>query len=390
MGGHPDFALEPGLTFLNHGSFGACPRPVLHRQQALRARMEANPVRFLAREAEGLLDEVRAALARFVGARAEDLVFVHNATTGVNAVVRSLSLQPGDELLTTSHVYNACHNVLRAAADRAGAHVVVAEVPCPLDGPDVVVERMLDAVTPRTRLALIDHLTSPTALVFPVERLVPALEQMGVPVLVDGAHSPGHVPLDLTALGASYFTGNLHKWVCAPKGSAFLHARADRQAGLRPAVISHGANAPRVDKPRFQLEFDWVGTVDPTAWLAVGTALEVGEALPGGWAGLMARNHALALEGRRLLLAALGTPPIAPDDMLGAMASVLLPGPLPAPALVDPLHLELASRHHIEVPVFPFGPHRILRISAQRYNSAQEYEMLARLLPSLLFGAPPS
>jgi isopenicillin-N epimerase len=378
--------LDPDVIFLNHGSFGACPAEVLRHQAALRAEMEAEPVRFLSRELDGRLDAARAALGAFVGADPDDLGFVVNATTGVNAVLRSLLLAPGDELLTTDHAYNACRNTLDFVAGRAGARVVVAPVPFPLASPDAVVGAVLERVTPRTRLALVDHVTSPTGLVLPLERLVAELRGRGVEVLVDGAHAPGMLPLDLRSLGATYYSGNCHKWLCAPKGSAFLWVRRDRHADVRPVTISHGANAVRPGRSRFRLEFDWTGTCDPTAWMTVPKAIEyVGSLLPGGWPAVMARNRALALEARRLLCAATGTPIPCPDEMIGSLGSVPLPdGPTREIAWRRPDSLQgrLFEAWHIEVPVmsWPAAPKRVVRISAQLYNSREHYVRLAGAL----------
>jgi isopenicillin-N epimerase len=370
------WTLDPEVCFLNHGSFGACPAPVLASQQRWRARLESEPVRFMLRELEPALETARAALAGFVGADPADLVFVTNATTGVNTVLRSLRLRPGDELLVTDHAYRACRNALDAVAAASGARVVCAALPFPLQDPGQVVEAVLARVTPATRLLLIDHVTSPTALVLPVAALVEALAARGIDVLVDGAHAPGMLALDLARLGAAYYTGNCHKWLCAPKGAGFLHVRRDRQAGVHPLVTSHGATSPRTDRSRFQLEFLWGGTHDPTALLTLPEALScLGGLLNGGWPALRAANHALALEARDALCRALGCAAPAPDEMLGSMASVPLSpsrGRPPDAVLgLDALQERLWLRHKIEVPVmaWPAWPQRLLRVSAQIYNS---------------------
>ncbi len=380
------------MTFLNHGSFGRCPRPVLEFQRALQDRLERQPIRFLVRELEGLLDEARGALARFVGAAPDDLVFVPNATAGVNTVLRSLRFEPGDEILLTNHEYNACRNAAEFAAQRAGARVVVAEVPFPLESAETLVEAVLGRVSQRTRLVLLDHVTSPTGLVLPVERWVGELAARGIDTLVDGAHGPGMVPLQLDQLGAAFYTGNCHKWLCAPKTAAFLHVRRDRQSAVRPLVISHGANSPRTDRSRFLLEFGWPGTFDPTACLSVPEAIRcVSARVPGGWPEVMRRNRDLALAGRRLLCDALHIRPPCPEAMIGALAAVPLPdapaGELTgAPLFLEPLQDRLLAEAGIEVPVIPWParPKRLLRISAQLYNSRADYEQLAQALPAAL------
>ncbi len=377
--------LDPGVVFLNHGSFGACPTEVLRYQAALRAELEAEPVRFLSRELDDRLATARAALGAFIGADPEDLAFVTNATSGVNAVLRSREFAAGDELLTTDHVYGACRNTLNFVAERAGARVVIVTVPFPVTSPDEVVAAVLAKVTPRTRLALLDHITSPTALILPIERLIAELSARGVDVLVDGAHAPGMVPLNLATLGATYYSGNCHKWLCAPKGSAFLWTRRDRQPDVRPLTISHGASVVRPGTSRFRLEFDWTGTSDPTAWLTVPKAIEyLGTLVEGGWPALMARNHALALEARTLLCAAAGTPPPCPDAMVGSLAAVRLPDGTTDVGWrrPDPLQPRLFDDWRIEVPVmsWPAAPRRLVRISAQLYNRRAQYERLAEAL----------
>ena len=378
--------LDPDVIFLNHGSFGACPAEVLRHQRALRDEMEAGPVRFLSRELDDRLDVARAALAAFVGADPDDLGFVVNATTGVNAVLRSLSFKADDELLTTDHAYNACRNTLNFVAARHGIRVVVAMVPFPVASPDEVVEAVLSKVTPRTRLAMLDHVTSPTGLVLPIERLIAELSARDVEVLVDGAHAPGMLPLDLRTLGATYYSGNCHKWICAPKGSAFLWVRRDRHADVHPVTISHGANAVRPGRSRFRLEFDWTGTCDPTAWMTLPKAIDyVGSLLPGGWPAVMRRNRALALEARRLLCAVAGTPPPSPDAMIGSLASVVLPAGRTTEIMwrrPDPVQTRLFDDWHIEVPVmsWPAPPKRLIRVSAQLYNNREHYVRLADAL----------
>jgi isopenicillin-N epimerase len=347
--------------------------------------MEAEPVRFLSRELDDRLDAARAALAAYVGAETDDVAFVTNATGGVNAILRSLDFATGDEFLTTDHAYGACRNTLDYVAGRTGARVVVATIPFPVRSPDEIVDVVLAKATSRTRLALLDHVTSPTALILPIERLAAELGRRGVETLVDGAHAPGMVPLDLGRLGVTYYSGNCHKWLCAPKGTAFLWVRRDRHAAVRPLTISHGATAVRPGRSRFRLEFDWTGTSDPTGWLTVPRAIEyVGNLVPGGWPAVMARNHALALEARDLLCEAAGTPPPCPDSMVGSLASVRLPdGTAPvAWRRPDPLQARLYDDWRIEVPVmsWPVAPRRLIRVSAQLYNGRAQYERLAQAL----------
>ncbi len=386
------WALDPKVTFLNHGAFGACPQPVLRYQTEMRRRMERQPLRFLVRELEPLLDQARQTLADFVGAEAENLVFVPNASTGVNTVLRSLTFRRSDELLVTDHEYNASRNALDFVAERTGARVVVVPIPFPLRSADEITQAILAKVTARTRLALIDHVTSQTGVIFPVAKLVREFSARGVETLVDGAHAPGMVPLNLQRLGATYYTGNCHKWLCAPKGAAFLHVQRDRQPLIRPLVISHGANSARTDRSRYQIEFGWAGTWDPSAYLAVPEAIrQVGAQLPGGWPAVQARNHALVVAARRVICEALGVAAPCPESMLGTLVAIPLP-PLaanqvpPPPLFLDPLQDELLFRHRLEVPIIPWParPGRLLRVAAQLYNSLPQYARLAQVLQKKL------
>ncbi len=380
------------MTFLNHGSFGSCPRPVLKFQHALQDRLERQPVSFLIDEFEPLWNEARRTLAQFVGADTDDLVFVPNATTGVNTVLRSLEFKRGDELLTTDHAYNACRCALDFVAARDGCARGRGENSFPTRiAATSCGRRARERVTRRTRLALLDHVTSSTGLVLPLEKIVRELSARGIETLVDGAHAPGMIPLNLKKLGAAYYAGNCHKWICSPKGAALLYVRRDRQAQIRPLVISHGANSSRRDPSRFLLEFSWTGTGDFSAWLSVPESLRViGAQLPGGWPAVMQRNRALALAARRLLCDALQTPPPCPDEMIGSLAAVPLPDMASADIArisngLDPLRDRLLREHGIEVPVFPWPapPKRLLRISAQLYNSLPQYERLAAVLRNI-------
>ncbi len=380
--------LDPEITFLNHGSFGACPRAVLRFQNELRTRLERQPMQFMVRDLESLLDQARSELARFVNAPAEDLALVPNATSGVNTILRSLRFKRGDELLVTDQEYNASRNALNFAAEQSGARVVVAQVPFPLRSADEITEAILQRVTSRTRLALFDHVTSQTGLILPVERLVRELSKQGIQTLVDGAHAPGMIPLDLKKLGATYYTGNCHKWMCAPKTAAFLYVRRDQQKFIRPLAISHGANSSRKDRSRFQIEFGWTGTGDPTAYLSVPTAIKyIGALLPGGWPEVRQRNHLLAVAARKIICDALEIEAPCPDELLGSLAAIPL-GSAPArprpkaPLFLDPLQDSLLHGHGIEVPIIPWPapPQRCLRIAAQLYNSLPQYERLAEVL----------
>jgi len=371
------WCLDPSVTYLNHGSFGACPEVVLAAQSALRRELEREPVDFLSHSLPARLDAARAELSAFLGADSADLVFVPNATTAVNTILRSLTFAPGDELLLTNHTYAACRKTVDYVCQRSGARAVVANLPFPCRHDDQIVAAILGCVTPRTRLALLDHVTSPTALVLPLSRLVRELQSRDVDTLVDGAHAPGMVPLALSALGAAYYTGNAHKWLCAPKGAAFLHVRRDRQAGLHPNVISHGYGSG------FHAEFDWTGTSDPTAWLCIPEALRFMAGLkPGGWPEVMASNRALALSARALLVDTCGFNPPCPDSMIGSMASLPMPSAAPGSAAdrLDSKGLHDWFRERgVETWLYPH-PVPLLRISAQQYNDLDQFRQLASLI----------
>jgi isopenicillin-N epimerase len=383
--------LDPEIRYLNHGSFGACPRRVLERQSELRSRLEREPVRFLMREAPRRLDEAREVLAAHLRAEAAGLAFVTNATTAVNAVLRSLDLQAGDELLVTDQAYNACRNALDFVAHRAHAKVVVARLPARVEQAGDLIAPILNACSSRTRMALLDHITSPTALLLPMEEIVPALSARGVDCLVDGAHAPGAIDLNLEDLGCAWYTGNAHKWLCAPKGAAFLYTRADRRSSTRPAVISHGANAPLAGRDRYRLEFDWLGTSDPSPWLCIPEALEFLPSLvKGDWDTVRRRNRELAHRARLHFVEKLGLRAIGPAESSLPIVSFELPPAEPEGTVdhlwIDALQDQLYEEDRIEVPIFPFPapPARHMRISAQLYNTMADYEALADALMTRL------
>jgi len=408
---------QPGLTFLNHGSFGGCPAAVLETQAAWRARLEADPVRFFVQDLFELTDWARAWTARFLGCDPAGLVFVPNATTGVATALFALDLGPGDEVLRTDHEYPACVNNLDAIAARAGATVVVAQLPMPDPTPQAVADAILSRVTPRTRAALFSHITSASAMVLPAFEIAAELEARGVAVVLDGAHAPGHVPLDLSRCPASFYAANLHKWVCSPKGSAVLFAREDRRVALRPLVLSNMARDPMPARPHLHTEFDYVGTGDPTAVLCVPASLEimadialgapprrrpphtrpidgaVANRLATAWSVVRSCNRRLALGGLRTVAGALGTPPPVPESMTACIALVALPRHDPElqrrlderPSRYnDALQDALVDRHQIQAPIVrapsPAGPIRCVRLSAQLYNAPAQYEHLAAAL----------
>jgi len=365
-----EWLLDPAVAFLNHGSFGATPRAVLAEQERWRGLMERHPTHFMSEELPPALRTAAARLAAFVDARADDLVFVENATAGCNAVLRSMRFAPGDEILVTDHGYPAVRKAAEYVAARAGARVVEATVPFPLHDAKQAVAAVSSRLSSRTRLAIFDHITSSTAVVFPVGELTALCRAAGVPVLIDGAHAPGMLSLDVPSIGADWYTGNCHKWLMAPKGSAFLWVAPHRQADTHPLVISHGYGQS------FTAEFDWVGTRDPSAWLSVPAAIAFHERL--GGARLRERNAALAREQATVLAEIWKTERGAPDPLTGSMAAVRLP--LTEPATAEralELRRKLFDEHRVEAPVTAFADALWVRISAHAYNRPADYARLA-------------
>ena len=384
----PDlWSLDPDVLHLNHGSFGACPNRILEQQTQLRQQMEYNTLRFFEQDLPDLLETAREALGLFLGAPASDLVFVDNATMGVTTVLSNLNLIAGDRVLITDHGYNACSNAARFFAEKTGAVVDLINLPFPGSDSNEVIERILKGCTSRTRILLIDHITSPTALIMPLEDIVPAVQQRGIQVLVDGAHAPGMLPLRLAELGADYYTGNCHKWMCAPKGTAFLDVRSEHQSNLHPLTISHGMNRPVGESTRFRLEFDWIGTRDLTGFLTLPALIDYMDGISNeGWAGIMVRNRALAVEARDLICQELGLELPCPVDMIGSLATICLPGSVETTFtdyhVIDPLKQILRRQYGIEVSLsaWPSPAGRYLRISTQLYNALSQYRQLTEAL----------
>lgn len=373
--------LDPAVAFLNHGSFGACPRPVLDAQDRWREELERRPVEFLWRRLPGLLDEAADTVAASLGADPDGFAFVRNATAGVATVLANAGLGPGDRLVLTDHAYPAVLAAARRVCRETGAELALAEIPLPLPEPAGIVERFVAALTPTPKLAVIEHVTSATAAFLPVHDLVAACRTRGIPVLVDGAHAPGMVPVDLDGLRPDYWTGNFHKWVCAPKGSAGLFVGPDHRAEVRPLLTSHGIDAGYRDR------FHWLGTDDPTPWLSTPDALAFLSGL--GWDRVRSHNHDLAVLGRGAVSAAAGTPVPVPDGATGSMALTAIPDGLAATD-EDAARLQrhLYDSAAIEVPVGAREGRGYLRLSAQAYNHPGEYERLAEAIAALAGGPP--
>jgi isopenicillin-N epimerase len=371
-----EWTLDPDFLTVNHGSFGATPRVVLAAQDEWRRRMEAQPTRFFSRELPEALREAATVLAKALSAKPDEVVFVPNATTGCNAVLRSMRLEAGDEILHASHVYNAVRNTMVYVAERSGAKVVSAELPFPRPDRATVLANIEKAITKKTRILVIDHITSPSGLVLPIADIIALCHAAGVPVLVDGAHGPGQVPLDLGTLDADWYVGNCHKWWSAPKGCGFLYARGDRRTELHPVTISHGYGAG------FTKEFDWTGTIDPSAYLALPAALDFFGRL--GGPALMERNRLLAAEAGSLLASTLGTEVGARSEMAGAMALVRLPFEMsPTREAAVPVRAILQAAG-TDCPVHGLAGGPWLRLSAYAYNERADYERLAELLPGVI------
>jgi isopenicillin-N epimerase len=386
------FLLREDVTFLNHGSFGACPRPVFEAYQGWQLELEQEPVEFLGRRLHDLLRTPREALAAELGCGSEDIVGVLNATNGLNIVAQSLDLKPGDQILTTDHEYSALEKTWAYVCRRTGAEIVVVNVPMPLVSEAAFTRTIIDGMTERTKVLFLSHITSPTALLFPIEPAIAEARRRGIWSVIDGAHTPGHIRLDLDAIGADFYSGNCHKWMMAPKGSAFLHARPEVQGLLNPLVISHGwtkeskepgargafGNTPFIDEIEIQ------GTRDPAPWLTVPAAIEIRKG--NDWWAVADHCHALAQETARRLGELTGLPPLGSPEIC---APQMVAMPIPECDTAE-VHKTLFERYGIEIPVFKWQDQCIVRLSVQGYNSAAQMDRLIAALRELLDLKPPA
>lgn len=380
------FLLRDDVVFLNHGSFGACPRPVFETYQGWQLELERQPVAFLGRELTERMRVPRVALSAFLGTTAENVVGLVNATEGLNIVAQSLDLKEGDEILTTDHEYSALEKTWAYVARRTGAKIVTVKVPMPFVSEEAFTETIVAGITDRTRVLFLSHITSPTALVFPIERPIAEARKRGIWTVIDGAHTPGHIPLNLDAMGVDFYSGNCHKWLMTPKGSAFLYVRPELQGMINPLVISHGwtadskqpdakgafGNSPFID------ELEMQGTRDPAAWLTVPAAIEFRK--QHDWTGVAADCRVLAQDTARRLQALTGLTPLSTPEFC---APQMVAMPIPDTDTLE-LSKALMARYSIEIPVFKWQDHSIVRVSVQGYNSKAQMDILIEALTELL------
>lgn len=368
-----------GVDYMNHGSFGACPRAVRVFVQQQREALMRNPMDYFLTDTKRLMDENRAFWAELTNADPEGIAHAECATQAVNTVMKSLALRgffkPGDEILLTSHGYNACNNVAREIAELTGAVVVVAPIPFPIEDAGQVTESILKAATAKTRLALIDHITSETALIYPVQDIVDGLKKRGIETLVDAAHAPAHVKIDLKKLDPAFYAGNGHKWLCGAPGCAFLYVREDFRDRIRPLVLSHGANDPDPSRSMYQKTFGWIGTRDTTPWSTPKVAFETLSIFhKNGLWGLVEDNKRLVRYGYKLILDSLNRKPHAPDNMLGMMTTIILP-----PGDADALKAALRKDNFVTQlwkTSASIASGRAIRLSAQAYTTPEQFERL--------------
>lgn len=375
------FLLDQDVIFLNHGSYGATPRPVFDVYQDWQRRLERQPVLFLGREFNSIIQEARLALGSYLNAEADDLVFIPNATHGANIIARSLDLGPGDEILTTDHEYGACDFTWEFVCKASGAHYIRHSIPLPVSTPGEIVQRFLAGITPQTKAVYLSHITSSTAMRLPVEQICQGARAKGVLSIIDAAHSPGQIPVDLQQLGADVAFGNCHKWMLAPKGSAFLYVRREVQKIIQPLIVSWGYEAAPefTTGSRFVDLLQWTGTRDPAAALTVPAAIRFME--EHHWQDVRVRCHQLLRQALARICDLTGLLPAYPleSDFYSQMAVAPLPPCDPAG-----LKRRLYEEYRIEVPITEWQGRQFIRISIQAYNDPNDVEMLLHALSVLL------
>ncbi len=374
-----DFLLDPDVVFLNHGSFGATPRPVFEAYQRWQRELERQPVEFLGRRHDELMRSARTALAAYINTQADKVVYTQNVTISVNIVARSLELGPGDEVLASDHEYGACDRTWRFLARERGFTYINWSVPMPPASTQNLVDGFWQGVTPRTRAIFLSHITSPTASVFPVAEICRRARAAGILTLIDGAHAPGQIPLDLPALGADFYGGNLHKWLCAPKGAGFLYARPEVQSLLKPLVVSWGYEAEQPSGSTFIDHHEWWGTRDIAAFLAVEDAIRF--QAEHDWPRIRAECHALLNTALKGVQDITGLPAFYPDDTWYVQMGAAL---IPCGTDIEVLKSRLYVEHHIEVPLIDWHGRRLIRVSVQGYNEPADIDSLLQALRRVL------
>jgi isopenicillin-N epimerase len=371
-----EFLLDPSVTFLNHGSFGATPRPVFEAYQRWQLELEREPVQFLGNRANALLAKARSDLGAYLGTSGDNLVYVTNATYGANVVAHSLKLHPGDEVLATNHEYGAIDRTWHFLSSKYGFTYRNIPIRVPITTAEEWLTQFWAAVTPHTKLISISHITSPTGLIFPIQALCSLARQAGILTLIDGAHAPGQIPLNLDQLDADFYTGNLHKWLCAPKGSAFLYTRPSLQSLIQPLVVSWGYESTNPGPSTFIDYLEMTGTRDISAFLAASDAIQYQH--DHDWASVQCSCHALLSNCMQRLTALTGLAPLSPDstEWYSQLASI----PLPPSADLTALHTFLWEKHHIEVPVISWNGQKFVRVSIQAYNTPQDIDHLISAL----------
>jgi isopenicillin-N epimerase len=365
------FLLKDDIIFLNHGSFGACSRPVFEIYQKWQRELEGDPVDFLGRRAHDLMLESKTELAAYLNSPVEQLVFVPNATHGINIVARSLQLEPGDEILTTNHEYGAVNNTWRFNFEKRGVKYINHPMPLPVTTPEEFVERLWEGVTPRTKVITFSHITSPTALIFPAELICQRARAEGILTVIDGAHAPGQIDINLSAMGVDYYTGNCHKWLSSPKGAAFLYAAPGREDELEPLVVSHGWSRPHEEQSQYWDYFNWTGTMDPSAYISVGAAIRFQR--ENNWDAVRAACHHLARETRDRINELTGLDSVCPDST--TWFSQMFVARLPKETW-EKLRDTLWPEYKIEVPLPLWNEEPLIRVSVQAYNTPEDMERL--------------